>query len=92
MLSHMGDLPSVPEGTAATTWGLSSLSRIISTATSSGLTNFVVAIAKLLGGCQLRLLGFNGSIIGRCCRSGTHGPSRLAAPNESDALAKSCYR
>jgi len=43
-------------GTAATTRGLSSLTRIISTATSGGLTNFVVAIAELVGAVSLSIL------------------------------------
>lgn len=43
-------------GTAATTRGLSSLTRIISTATSGGLTNFVVAIAELMGAIGLSVL------------------------------------
>lgn len=43
-------------GTAATTRGLSSLTRIVSTATSGGLTNFVVAIAELVGAVSLSIL------------------------------------
>lgn len=43
-------------GTAATTRGLSSLTRIISTATSGGLSNFVVAIAELVGAIGLSIL------------------------------------
>ncbi|MEM1281548.1 MAG: DUF4126 domain-containing protein, partial [Cyanobacteria bacterium P01_H01_bin.152] len=36
-------------GTAATTRGVSSLTRLISTVTSGGLSNFIVAIAELVG-------------------------------------------
>jgi hypothetical protein len=43
-------------GTAATTRGLSSLSRIVSTATTGGLTNFVVAIGELIGAVSLSIL------------------------------------
>jgi hypothetical protein len=43
-------------GTAATTRGLSSLTRIVSTATSGGLTNFVVAIAEFVGALSLSIL------------------------------------
>lgn len=43
-------------GTAATTRGLSSLTRIVSTFTTGGLTNFLVAIAELLGATALSVL------------------------------------
>jgi len=43
-------------GTAATTRGLSSLTRIFSTATSGGLTNFLVAIAEFVGALSLSIL------------------------------------
>ncbi|MGD1943001.1 MAG: DUF4126 domain-containing protein [Leptolyngbyaceae cyanobacterium] len=43
-------------GTAATTRGLSSLTRLFSTATTGGLTNFVVAIAELTGAVSLSVL------------------------------------
>ncbi|MGF1461018.1 MAG: DUF4126 domain-containing protein [Leptolyngbyaceae cyanobacterium] len=43
-------------GTAATTRGLSTLTRLLSTATSGGLTNFIVAIAELTGAVSLSVL------------------------------------
>lgn len=43
-------------GTAATTRGVSSLTRLISTVTSGGLSNFIVAIAELVGAISLSLL------------------------------------
>lgn len=43
-------------GTAATTRGLSTLMRFVSTATSGGLTNFIVAIAELTGAVSLSIL------------------------------------
>lgn len=43
-------------GTAATTRGLSSLTRLISTLTSGGLSNFIVAIAELVGAISLSVL------------------------------------
>jgi len=43
-------------GTAATVKGLSGFTRLISTATTGGLTNFLVAIAELLGAIALSIL------------------------------------
>jgi len=43
-------------GAAATVKGLSGFTRLISTATTGGLTNFLVAIAELLGAVTLSLL------------------------------------
>jgi hypothetical protein len=43
-------------GTAATVRGMSGLTRLISTATTGGLTNFIVAIAELLGAIALSVL------------------------------------
>lgn len=42
--------------TAATMRGVSSLTRLISTVTSGGLSNFIVAIAELVGAMSLSLL------------------------------------
>lgn len=43
-------------GAAATVKGLSGFTRLVSTATTGGLTNFLVAIAELLGAVTLSLL------------------------------------
>ncbi|HEY9736052.1 MAG TPA: DUF4126 domain-containing protein [Trichocoleus sp.] len=43
-------------GTAATVRGLSGFTRLVSTATTGGLTNFLIAIAEILGAVLLSLL------------------------------------
>lgn len=50
-------------GTAATTRGLSSLTRLISTATSGGLTNIFVAIGELVGAVSLSILALTSPFI-----------------------------
>jgi hypothetical protein len=50
-------------GTAATVKGLSGFTRLISTATTGGLTNFLVAIAELLGAIALSVLALTAPIL-----------------------------
>lgn len=50
-------------GTAATTRGLSSLTRLISTATTGGLTNFMVAIAEIIGALSLSILALTAPLL-----------------------------
>jgi uncharacterized membrane protein len=50
-------------GAAATVKGLNGFTRLISTATTGGLTNFLIAIAELLGALALSILALTAPIL-----------------------------
>ena len=50
-------------GTAAAVKGVSGFARLISTATTGGLTNFLVAIAELLGAIALSVLALTAPLV-----------------------------
>jgi hypothetical protein len=50
-------------GTAATVKGLNGFTRLISTATSGGLTNFLIAIAELIGALALSVLALTAPLL-----------------------------